>query len=154
MSDKDEHNEENEEEEEEEGEGENEDRSQYIRNKTMNLVGLNNKLNMDIMNIEKTTTKNQSSTKQKKQTNNPQPPSSQPQIIPQTDKNFQSNSSLQKEEPSQSSPELKSSPNEMIKPYQATTTTRQATGRKGTTYETAQAWRHSQLIRMSRILTR
>ena len=34
-----------------------EDRSQYIRNKTMNLVGLNNKLNMDIMNIEKTTTK-------------------------------------------------------------------------------------------------
>ena len=58
--------------------------------------------------------KNQSSTKQKKQTNNPQPPSSQPQIIPQTDKNFQSNSSLQKEEPSQSSPELKSSPNEMI----------------------------------------
>lgn len=58
--------------------------------------------------------KNQSSTKQKKQTNNPQPPSSQPQIIPQTDKNCQSNSSLQKEEPSQSSPELKSSPNEMI----------------------------------------
>ena len=34
-----------------------EDRSQYIRNKTINLVGLNNKLNMDIMNIEKTTTK-------------------------------------------------------------------------------------------------
>ena len=28
-----------------------ENRSQFIRNKTMNLVGLNNKLNMDIMNI-------------------------------------------------------------------------------------------------------
>lgn len=46
-----------------------EDRSQFIRNKTMNLVGLNNKLSIDIMNIESTKTTAKKKVKKHKKEN-------------------------------------------------------------------------------------